>query len=306
MTSIDALAVRRRCLERIEGTWTAFLTRRRELLAQAERHGSAPERVTEQILSTLFSDVLDWPIAHVNYQLGWADIVLTSPGVRWVVVEAKRPGKLAWHRRAIDDALDQVCRYADQQNVHVVAISDGQMFYAADRVHGGLQDRVFIDLAAEGPPKDLWWMSVHGVYRRRDDLDAARLRLLPEAPREMVTNRSEDAQVDGLLHPRYKLPARCFAYVGNAADTRSWKLPYRTQAGAIDLKRLPGAINAVLKSYRGVRVDIPEAAIPDVLVRLARAAKMAGRFDGTLRDEPANCYELLAVILEQEGRLSEV
>ncbi|GFG76330.1 hypothetical protein MBOT_36950 [Mycobacterium botniense] len=129
---------------------------------------------------------------------------------------------------------------------------------------------------------------------------------MPEAPLETTTHCSQDGQVDGLLHPRYKLTAQCFAYVGNAANTRSWKLPYRTEAGAIDLRRLPGAINAVLKSYRGVRVDIPEAAIPDVLVRLARAAKIAGRFDGTLRDEPANCYELLAVILAQEGRLSEV
>lgn len=304
--SVEALAVHRRCVERIEGAWAAFLARRRELLAQAERFGSAPEKATEQILSTLFSDVLDWPIAHVNYQLERADIVLTSPGVRWVVVEAKRPGSLAWHRSAIEQALDQACRYADEQNVHVVAISDGHMLYVADRVHGGLQDRLFVDLTAGASPKDLWWASVHGVYRPRDDLDAAQLRLLPEGPLETTTNGSEDVQVDGLLHPKYKLPARCFAYVGNAAETRSWKLPYLTEAGAIDLKRLPMAINAVLKSYRGVRVDIPEAAIPDVLVRLARAAKMSGRFDGTLRDNPADCYQLLAVILEQEGRLSEI
>ncbi|MDR3654200.1 MAG: hypothetical protein P4L48_00565 [Mycobacterium sp.] len=49
MTSVEALAVHRRCVERIEGAWAAFLARRRELLAQAERFGSAPEKATEWI-----------------------------------------------------------------------------------------------------------------------------------------------------------------------------------------------------------------------------------------------------------------
>jgi hypothetical protein len=32
--------------------------------------------------------MLDWPTEHVNWQVKRADIVLTSPGVRWLVVEA--------------------------------------------------------------------------------------------------------------------------------------------------------------------------------------------------------------------------
>lgn len=73
----------------------------------------------------------------------------------------------------------------------------------------------------------------------------------------------------------------------------------------VDLRRLPMAINAVLKSYRGVRVDIPEASISDVLVRLAGAARTAGRFDPKPWENPKDCYQLLAVVLEQEGRLLE-
>lgn len=311
MVSVEGLSGYRRCVERIEAAWPAFLERRAEHLVQADRFGSAPEKAAEQILSRLFSEVLDWPTAQVNYQLERADIVLTAQGVRWVVVEAKRPGSLSWHRRAIEAALDQACRYADEQRVRVVAISDGQMLYAADRAGGGLRDRLFADISAAEAPLDLWWLSLHGVYRGREDLDGARLRLLPELPRadETAPPRSEGASEGTgapLLHHKYALPARCFAYVGNAGDTRTWKLPYLDADGGVDTKRLPGAINAVLRSYRGERVAIPEAAIPDVLVRLARAATAAGRFKAVACDDPADCYEFLAVALAQVGCLDEV
>lgn len=172
MTGVPELAHYRRCVERIERSWQPFLARRRGHMAQAERFGSAPERTTERILETLFSDVLDWPVEHVNSQVEYADIVLTSPGFRWAIIETKRPGRLAWHRGAIDNALAQACRYADEQKVRTVAVSDGNMFYAADRANGGLQDRLFVDLAAQVPPNELWWISVHGIYQHRDDAAA--------------------------------------------------------------------------------------------------------------------------------------
>jgi hypothetical protein len=305
LPSIERLAAYRRCAERIDREWAKFLVRRQEHLAQAERFGSAPERATEQVLSALFTDVLDWPVAHVNYQLERADIVLTSPGVRWLVVEAKRPGLLVWHRSAVEKALDQACRYADEQKVHAVAISDGQMLYAADRVSGGLRDRVFVDLTSAVPPKDLWWLSVYGIYRAREDIASANPQLPPECPPGEPELSSVEHSSD-LLHPKYRLPARCFAYVGNATDPKTWKLPYRALDGAIDLKRLPMAINAVLKTYRGVRAAIPEAAVPDVLVRLAMAAKAAGHLERPCSDGPTDCYQWLAAALEQEGRLADI
>jgi hypothetical protein len=302
MSSTQDLAVHKHCIERIQQEWDKFLAQRKEHLAQADRFGTAPEKVTEQILTALFTNVLDWPIAHLNYQVQRADIVLTSPGVRWVVVEAKRPGLLAWHRVAIENALDQACKYADEQNIHTVAISDGYMLYAADRVSGGLRDRLFVQLTSSSPPSDLWWLSVHGIYRKPEDTDGAQLHLLPELCAAVSVPHT--ATPGALLHPKYHLPAHCFAYVGNAAEPKTWKLPYLTAAGTVDLKRLPMAINAVLKTYRGVRASIPERAVPDVLVRLAKAAKAAGHFDCTPCDEPRDCYEWLATVLEQEGHLS--
>ena len=57
-----------------------------------------------------------------------------------------------------------------------------------------------------------------------------------------------------LVHPKYKLPAPCFAYVPDASRPAMWKLPYRLVDGAVDPKRLPMAIQAILGNYRGTWV----------------------------------------------------
>jgi hypothetical protein len=112
--------------------------------------------------------------------------------------------------------------------------------------------------------------------------------------------------VSGLLHPKYRIPSTCFGYVGNSADPRTWKLPFRTADGAIDHKRLPKAIQAILSNYRGTQVSgIPEADISQVLVRLALAAAQVGKMPHQSADTP-DAYCALASALEQLGRLEEV
>jgi hypothetical protein len=230
--------------------------------------------------------------------------VLTSQGVKYLVVELKRPGALAWNRRAVEAALAQACRYAAEQKVKQVAISDGYLLYGAELAHGGLRDRVLVDLESSSPDEQLWWLSVHGIYRPRVAGDEAALRLLPEREAEACT--VEAVGPDSLVHPKYKIPAACFAYVGNAAKPSSWKLPYRLADGSIDLRRLPKAVQAILSNYRGLKVTgIPEADIPDVLVRLACAAASLGKMPGQA-GETAAVYHQLAEALDQEGRLAEI
>lgn len=297
------------CEARIVARWPTFLSIRRDHLSQAARFGKAPEQVTEQILSALFTTVLDWRTSDINYQVSYADMLLTASAYRWVLVEAKRPGALAWHRQAVARALDQACRYADEQDVRTVAISDGKMFYAADRVHGGLRPRVFVDLESPLPPADLWWLSVFGIYNDRLDPEGAALQLLPIMIDDEGSPRAGAAGADELLDRKHNRPARCFAYVGNARDPRTWKLPYLLADGSVDRRRLTGAINAVLKSHRGERVLIPEAAIVDVLVRLGKAAKSVGRLDptsSTTAGANPDCYELLRNALRQHGRLADI
>ncbi len=104
----------------------------------------------------------------------------------------------------------------------------------------------------------------------------------------------------------YKLPVSCFAYVGDEADTKTWKLPYLLIDGRPDLKRLPAAIEAVLTGYRGKKVSgISEDQVPDVLVRLGRAVAQAGKMpfqDG----KAAAIYRQLQTLLEKLGLLDEV
>ncbi len=108
-----------------------------------------------------------------------------------------------------------------------------------------------------------------------------------------------------LLHHKYRLPARCFAYVGSASQPGSWKLPYLLADGSPDLKRLPKAIQAILNNYRGTRVMMPREAVGDVLVRLGKAAAALGRMPCQC-PVTAEAYAEAHQALDQLGRLVDV
>jgi hypothetical protein len=300
---LDHLAAHRRFIARATTAWPGFRSRRRERLAQAERHGHAAEKVAENILEDLFTGPLDWALADVDYQVDFADILLTRLGVKHLLVEVKRPGSLAWNRHAVDAALLQAEGYARRQKVGAVAVSDGHLLYAADVTAGGHRDRMFVSLEADEPHADLWWVSLDGIYRPRPDvLMGPGLVPVAGAP----TPGSGEPGVPGLLHPKYRLPASCFAYVGEPDHTASWHLPYCAADGTIDPRRLPKAIEAILSNYRGGHVtSIPGPAIPDVLVTLGRAAHELGRMPGQA-PESAPAYVALARALDQLGRLGEI
>jgi len=104
------------------------------------------------------------------------------------------------------------------------------------------------------------------------------------------------AAAQALLQPRLHLPAQCFAYVGDPARPGTWKLPYRHPDGSVDRKRLPGAINAVLGTYRGRKARIPPEAVPGVLQRLAQAADEIGKLPPRAR-RPGPAYRRLAAAI---------
>lgn len=113
------------------------------------------EKVAENILEDLLVEVLDWSLGDVNFQVGRADIVLSALGIKRLVLEVKRPGALVWNRRAVKEA----------PRVGTVAVSDGHLLYAADVTTSGLRDRILVALDTDKAPEELWWLSVHGIYR---------------------------------------------------------------------------------------------------------------------------------------------
>jgi hypothetical protein len=292
---VENLASYQRCAQSIRANWPAFLEKREARLEQQQRHGVAAEKVAENIIEDLFTEVLDWTVADLNNQVEHADLLLSRLGIKY----------LAWNRRAVEAALDQALRYAGEQKVKCVAVSDGVMLYTADVEHGGLRDRAFVSLQSEEPQeKMLWRISLHGIYRPCESSEGAALDLIPEAKTEV--DLAASPLEEQLLHPKYKVPARCFAYVGDPNKTATWKLPYRLADGSPDVKRLPKAIQAILSNYRGVKVSsVPEKDIPDVLVRLAHAAASQGRMPQQAADT-AHVYVQLAEALAQLGRLEEV
>ena len=108
---------------------------------------------------------LDWQTSDLNHQVGYADLLLTRLGVKYLVVDAKRPGAMAWHQAAVDAALEQATRYAVGQGVRAVAVSDGQVLYAADPIEGGQRGRALVRLDDPiAPAASLWWLSRSGGY----------------------------------------------------------------------------------------------------------------------------------------------
>jgi hypothetical protein len=292
------LASYKRFEQHIATHWPTFCAKRTERLRQQGRFGAASERVAENIVEDLFTIALGWKRGDINNQVDYADVVVTRLGIKYCIVETKRPGALAWNQTSVHRALEQARRYADEQNVKCIAVSDGETFYAANIEGGGLHDRVFVSLKSETPPLDLWWLTEHGIYRPRTAPDEQPLTLLKPAPSEDNSRSSEDALRTSLLHPKYCLPSQCFAYVGDANRPATWKLPYMLEDGSIDVRRLPKAIQAILSNYRGARISsVPENAIPDVLRRLAAAAEQLGKMPH--QGETAEVYEMLAQALKQ-------
>jgi hypothetical protein len=109
---------------------------------------------------------------------------------------------------------------------------------ATDIVNGGRRPGVFAPLDASDAPLALWWLSVQGIWRSRTDTSDALLREPAELPIASDLTSGDLATDARLLHPKYKIPCDCFAYVGDARKLLSRKLPYRHADGSVDVARL--------------------------------------------------------------------
>jgi hypothetical protein len=300
------LATFRKLINRLPDAWPTFLHNRQSRLAQQERNGIAAEKVAENILEDFFTIALDWDICDLNNQLHYADIVLTKQGIKRLLIEVKRPGSLGWEQHSLEHALSQARRYADEQRVRTIAVSDGILFYAADVFGGGLRDRARLVLDAPACSPDVWWVSVDGIYRPPVGLAESASAAAPPSSGEESGDVADTEMAQVLLHPKYRVPAECFAYVGDASKPATWKLPCRHIGGAVDEGHLSGAIRAVLSNYRGAHVKtVPDTAMPEVLVRLGKAAAEIGKLPGQT-PAPSATYQQLYDALYQLERLPEV
>lgn len=91
--------------------------------------------------------MLDWPTSAVKYQIDDADMLLTSLGVKYAVIEAKRPSTFDHNSRAVAAALDQAWGYAERQQERCVIASDTMLLDALGVVAGGLLPRLRVRLS---------------------------------------------------------------------------------------------------------------------------------------------------------------
>lgn len=79
-----------------------------ERLTQRRRYGAAAEKVAEAILEDLFTSVLDWELADLNKQVREVDLLLSRLAIKYLIIEVKRPGALAYQQ--LEAVLDQLGR----------------------------------------------------------------------------------------------------------------------------------------------------------------------------------------------------
>ncbi len=291
------LASYKRCVQNIEGNWRDFLKTRERMLSPAQRFGRVAEKASENIVGTLLTTVLDWSDRDLNWQLDYADLVVTNNFYKYLVVETKRPGLLRSERERWR-AIEQARGYALEQKINRIAVTDGDLLFATNIENGVWTPRLGISLSTPEPPCDeLWWLSRDGIHRSHvithEQFFPSRLVQFTS------TEDMDDPDNADILHPKYRIPARCFAYVGNPNRTSTWSLPYLLSDGSVDQKRLPKAIGALITNYRGTKVkSIPDEAMPEVFRRLAIAAETAGKMPQP-GVHTAEVYEQLAMIIAQ-------
>jgi hypothetical protein len=93
------LAAYKRFETQLTTNWPIFSAKRSAPLRQQGRFGEASQRVAENIVKDLFTIALGWNLGDINNQVDYADIVVTRLGIKYCIVETKRPGALAWNRR---------------------------------------------------------------------------------------------------------------------------------------------------------------------------------------------------------------
>ena len=289
-------------LERLNTNWPTFNSKRKDFLVQNERLGKTPEKVTENILSFLFTEVLDWDLRDINYQVDFADIEITKLGIKRIVIEAKRPGGITWDNvLQLEKHINQALRYAYKQKISIIGICDGKKLYILNVEEGSTTPRIFISLDDEEPHEDLYYISKNGIDKKK----IISINFSKDKKGGTINNQNSEIN-DELLNKQYKLPARCFAYIGDPNNPYTWKLPYLENNGTIHVKRLQSAIQSTVTNFRGLQVKtIPEKNIPGVLIKLAKAAKDVGKLDP---DNPkmANCYKQLYNAIKQMGVLDKI
>jgi DNA-binding sugar fermentation-stimulating protein len=82
------------CTTRIREQWKSFQIARGRHLAAVGADQAPAEKVAENILCDLFTSVLDWTTKQVRLQEQRVDLMLTRNGLKYLVVEVKRPGSL--------------------------------------------------------------------------------------------------------------------------------------------------------------------------------------------------------------------
>ena len=106
---------------------------------------------------------------------------------------------------------------------------------------------MWLQLDTDKAPDDLWWLSVHGIYRLRPDLPVG-LGVLSNPNCDVGSGAN--LGVAGELHPKYKVAMQCFAYVGAVARFHAHPLQIAAVLGAVNLAAAGLLLAGVVRQRR--------------------------------------------------------
>jgi hypothetical protein len=123
------------------------------------------EKVVENVIEDLLTQVLDWPLKEIAYQSGRADMVASKDGRVQMILEAKSLKDDAWQRQDMIKALHQAHGYASAHQAGVVVVSDGRTLYAETVSGEQAKPLCFIALDISKSDESLWWLSRGGIEK---------------------------------------------------------------------------------------------------------------------------------------------
>lgn len=217
--------------------------------------------------------------------------MLVYQGIKLAVIETKDWGAFG-NDAVLMSALRQAANYADRHKAKYLFVFDAESLLLAERDSEKIHVKVTVRVDVQEPGEEIFYFTRYGLSK------------LPQNTEWDIEHGTE--ATDPKLfktHHGVKLPYISFAYIGDLRDKKTWKLPYLLEDGkSVDTGRIDKAVSYLFSAggYRGVQSKgaIPEASLPDVSKKLAKAYRQLGHWS---KDDTLKSVQVLWQYLDARG-----
>lgn len=277
--------------QQISEAWTRFCSYRAATESHLQRGRSLNESDVRSVLERLLTDVLGYEPDQIDREADFADFLLVYQGIKLAVVETKDWGAFR-NDDVLVSALRQAANYADRHKARYIFTFDANTLVIAERNADKIFVKATVSVDSEEPAEEIFYFTHYGLSK------------LPKTTKWSIEHSTQTTDPKLFkTHHGVKLPYNSFAYIGDLRDKKTWKLPYLLEDGhSVDTGRIDKAVSYLFSpgGYRGVQSKgkIPEASLPDVAKKLAKAYSQLGNWS---KDESLKSVQILWQYLDSRG-----